>query len=93
MLLKEGDKIILETSEYSDIIDYFINQRTELGIVIYSKDEWNCDNPSEQVDLDDENLIIIANSQGYTHFIDGCIDIDVIKRILVKLGLDSVFSI
>jgi hypothetical protein len=75
-----------EFSSYSEVLKKFLSYN-ELCISIFSIDEWNDENPTSKLSINDNKVIVIANTDGVSYFYDDKIDKETIQRIITELKL------
>lgn len=75
-----------EFSSYSEVLKKILSYN-ELCISIFSIDEWNDENPTSKLSINDNKVIVIANTDGVSYFYDDKIDKETIQRIITELKL------
>ena len=75
-----------EFSSYSEVLKKILSYN-ELCISIFSIDEWNDENPTSKLSINDNKVIVIANTDGVSYFYDDKIDKETIQSIITELKL------
>ncbi|RHL92892.1 hypothetical protein DWZ94_01030 [Veillonella atypica] len=78
--------LVSEFLSYSEVLNKILSYN-ELCISIFSIDEWNDENPTSKLSINDNKVIVIANTDGVSYFYDDKIDKETIQRIITELKL------
>ena len=84
--VKYEGKLVSKFSSYSEVLNMILSYN-ELCISIFSLDEWIDENPNSKLSINDNKVIVIANTDGVSYFYDDNIDKETIQRIIKELKL------